>query len=372
MRRLGHLKHRPTGLTPKSIANCKTELRHLVRTLYGRGRRSHLRAAVPEWIALRDALPDERWGWKLSRFMGLASAEGITPQQVDDAFVATFRAAILESGEVPRPEQHVRQAMRTWNRVAERLPELGLTPLAIPPRRRPGWTIEPARFPACFQRQVDGWTERLSKVDPEAEDGRVRALRPASLLFHRHNLYKAASALVFTGHPIDDVTLLASVVEFNRFKIIMKYLRERQGGQPSSALLGVAHVLKSVAWHHVKVGDAELNRMKGLCANYQVDDSGRSKSHDRLVNFEDDRLLGALVHLPGRLLDEAESPKTSQRRKRLLAQVAVAIEIELIAPFGSRTWSASTSNGTSRRSGSRASGGGSSGSTGTRPRTGRC
>jgi hypothetical protein len=60
-----------------------------------------------------------------------ASVEGIAPQQVDDAFVATFRAAIPESGEVPKPEQHVRQAMHTWNRLAERLPELGLTPLTM-------------------------------------------------------------------------------------------------------------------------------------------------------------------------------------------------------------------------------------------------
>jgi integrase len=332
MRRLGHLKHRPTGLAPKSLANCKTELRHLVGRLYGRGRRSHLRAPSPEWLALRDALPDERWGWKLSRFMALASAAGITPKQVDGTFVATFRKAIHESGEVPKPEQHVRQAMHTWNRLTEAHPELELKSLTIPARRRPGWTIEPARFPISFQQEVDGWIEHLSKVDPEGEDGRVRALRPASLKLHRHTLYKAASALVFAGRPIDEVTSLACLVEMDAFKIVMKFLRERQGGQPSTALLGVAHVLKAVARHHIKVGDAELNRMKKICANYQVDDAGRSKSRDRLVNFEDDRLLGALVHLPARLLDEAESPKTPKTRKRLLAQVAVAIEIELHAP----------------------------------------
>jgi integrase len=333
MRRLGHLKHRPTGLTPKSLANCKAELRHLVRTLYGGGRRSHIRMPSPEWIALSDAVPDERWGWKLSRFMAFASTDGITPQQVDDAFVARFRAAMHESGEVPKPEQHVRQVMHTWNRLAERVPELGLTPLAIPARRRPGWTIEPARFPASFQQEVDGWIERLSKVDPEAEGERRRALRPASLKLHQHTLYKAASALVFTGRPIEEVSSLACLVQIDAFKIIMKYLRERQGGQPTTALLGVAHVLRAVARHHASVGDAVLNRMKAICANYQVDDSGRSKSHDRLANFEDDRLLGALVHLPGRLLGEAESPKTSKARKRLLAQIAVAIEIELNAPI---------------------------------------
>src|SRR5262249_307951 len=155
-----------------------------------------------------------------SRLMAFASVEGITPQRVDDAFVTTFQAAILESGEVPRPEQHIRGAMWTWNRLAEQLPELGLTPLTIPARRYPRWTIEPTQFPASFQKEVDGRIERLSKVDPEAEDGHVRALRPTSLLFHRHNLYKAASALVLTGRPIDDVTSLATLVEFSTFKSI--------------------------------------------------------------------------------------------------------------------------------------------------------
>ncbi|HWI25856.1 MAG TPA: hypothetical protein VN668_02735 [Stellaceae bacterium] len=333
MRRFGHLKHRPTGLAPKSLANCKTELRYMVRTLYGRGRRSHLRLPSPEWIAMRDDLPDERWGWKLSRLMGFASAEGVTPQQVDDAFIATFRAAVHESGEVPKPEQHVRMAIHTWNRLADSLPTLGLTPLTIPPRRRTGWTIEPHRFPPSFQREVDRWIERHSKIDPEAEDGPIRVARPATLNLHRHTLYKAASALVFAGRPIDQVTSLACLVEIDTFKTIMKHLRERRGGEPSQALLTVAHILKSVAHHHVKADASELNRMKRICANYQVNDGGRAKSRDRLANFEDDRLLGALFRLPDRLLKEAECAETPEARKRVLAQVAVAIEIEWLAPL---------------------------------------
>lgn len=95
----------------------------------------------------------------------------------------------------------------------------------------------------------------------------------------------------------------------------------------------LATALKSVARHEVRVDDHHLQRMRKICANYDPDETGfRSKSRERLKNFEDERRLGALLHLPDRLLDEAGRPRTSRRQARLLAQVAVAIDIELVAP----------------------------------------
>ena len=74
--------------------------------------------------------------------------------------------------------------------------------------------------------------------------------------------------------------------------------------------------------------------MARICANYARELEGRvSKSRVRLQTFEDERLLATLLHLPDRLLDEARHPGTSPRKARLLAQVAVAIEIEWHAPL---------------------------------------
>jgi hypothetical protein len=108
-------------------------------------------------------------------------------------------------------------------------------------------------------------------------------LRPESLRLRRHQVFKAASALVFAGRPIETVTALADLVDINAFKTILKHLRERQGGAPSSALHGLSLCLLSIAKHQVRVDAATLQRMRRICANYKVGQEERtSRNHTRL------------------------------------------------------------------------------------------
>jgi integrase len=328
------LKHRPTGLTAKSLANCKTELRYLVRTVCGRGRRSDLRPLSAEWVRLRETINEKPVRWKLSRFMAFCSSIGVAPDSVDDAVVERFRIAVHDSDEVNKPENLVRIVIQAWNALVSTRADWPQITLFLSPARSSRWTIDPQMFPEAFRQDVDQWQDGLSKVDPEAEEGRIHPLRPESLRLHRHQVFKAASALVFTGRPIETVTSLACLVEFEAFKKILGHLRERQGGRPTTALLGLARTLKAIAKHQTQMGEQHVLRMARICANYAHDLEGRvSKSRVRLQIFEDERLFAALLHLPDRLLEEARHPGTSARKARLLAQVAIAIEIEWHAPL---------------------------------------
>src|SRR5216683_273376 len=269
--RFMQLKHSPSGLTAKSLANCKSELRYLVRMVCGRGSKCQFRPLSAGWACLRDKIKDEPAHWTLSRFMAFCSAVGVMPEAVDDSVIERFRAALLDSGEVIKPEAVVRRTITTWNQLAATEPQWPEATLFMPPRRIKRWTIEPERFLEAFRQDVDRWLERLSKVDPESEDCPVRPLRPASLRLHRHQIFKAASALVFTGQPIETVTSLACLVDFETFKKILAYLRERQGGHPTTALLGLARTLKAIAKHHGLVGASDVARMGRICANYVRD-----------------------------------------------------------------------------------------------------
>jgi integrase len=266
--------------------------------------------------------------------MAFCSWIAVAPNDVDDAVMEQFRAAIRDSDEIDNPETLVRIAIQAWNELAATNPNWPQRVLSMPAPRTNRWTIEPQLFPESFRQDVDQWQEGLSKVDPEAEEGRIRPLRPESLRLHRHQVFKAASALVFTGRPIETVTSLACLVEVDAFKKILAHLRERQGGHPTTALLGLARTLKSIAKHKEQMSEQHVQRMGRICANYARDLEGRvSKSRVRLQTFEDERLLAALLHLPDRLLEEARHSGTSPRRARLLAQVAVAVEIEWQAPL---------------------------------------
>jgi integrase len=328
------LKKMPTGLSSKTIANCKSELRHLMNTVGDHDRKSGLMPLSEVWLNLRESFGDRPELWKLSRFFAYCSALAVTPQWVNDATVGKFRSALIEGADVEKPEQIVRNAIRAWNTLAE-IGGSDTVPLAIltlPPQRTNRWTIEPSLFPPSFQDEVTRWLDRLSKVDPEAEEGPIRALRPASLAGHKHTVFKAASALVFSGRAIESSTSIAWIVEMDAFKALMRHLRERQGGQPTLALYSLATTLKSLARHEVGIDNDHLKRMARICANYNVDDTV-SKSRDRLESFEDERLLGALLHLPERLLRQAAQPKTSAKCAKTFAQMAAAIEIEFHSPI---------------------------------------
>jgi hypothetical protein len=174
-------KHRPTGLSAKTLANCKTELRYLIRVVCGRGRRSPFAPLSAEWARLRDAIGDKPTCWKLSRLMSFCSMVGTGPGDVHDDVMERFRNAIRDHEDVSAPDGLVREAIKAWNRLATTQPEWPQTMLSLAPRRYRRWTVEPGWFPESFRRNVDRWQESLSKIDPEAEEGRVRPLRPASL-----------------------------------------------------------------------------------------------------------------------------------------------------------------------------------------------
>lgn len=202
-----------------------------MRTVCGRGKRSEFSPESPAWIRLRQVIGTGPVLWKLSRLIGFCSAAGIAPEAVDDATTEQFRVALIKSVEVNRPEERVRAAVRAWNRMAKTLPDWPGATLSLAPPRISRWTIEPDKFPVSFRDEIERWLIRMSKVDPEDTDidGLVRALRPETLRLRRHQVYKAASALVFSGTPIDEIISLNCLVDLDSFKKLMRYLRERGG-----------------------------------------------------------------------------------------------------------------------------------------------
>ena len=168
------------------------------------------------------------------------------------------------------------------------------------------------------------WLNGRAHVDLEAEEGPVRALRPASLALYRHDTFKAASALVLCGRlPIESITSLSCIVELDNFKALLKYLRERQGGQPSAGLRTLAGVLVAIAKHQ-GVDQAQIAKMSRISENYNVEDHV-TRTHTRLQAFEDERLLGALLHLPDRLWEEAADPLLYLEKKVYLQAIREAI-----------------------------------------------
>ncbi len=331
IQQIRRLRRVPTGLSPKTLSNTRSNLLYLVKAACGRGPRSALPLSQ-DWVQFRRALDCGPAWWSLSRLGGFSSRRGVAPPDVCDGHVEAFAEALRRSGEVADPVGDVRRAIRVWNKVAAAYPALRLKPLTLTPRKRKRWTLPETAFPPSFRADVEAWFQRVTSDDPFSTRPH-RPLRPSTIRTRRHQLYKAASALVLSGHPIGTVRFLADLVTIEAFQALLRHLLERQAGKPTEALHGLAGGLLAVARHHVGVDEKTDARLATIVKNLDVGATGfRSKTRTRLKAFEDDRPVSVLLHLPGRLLAEARAARGA-RRRRQLAEMAVAIETLIFAPM---------------------------------------
>jgi integrase len=325
------LRRGPTGLSLKTLSNTRSELIFLVRRTSGQGSRSAL-ALSAEWAQFRDSLRHPPAWWSLSRLAAFSSQQGVTPKELTDAHVECFRKALQRSGEVADPIGHTRRIIRVWNKLAADHLALQIRPLTSTPQQRRRWTLPETEFPQSFRADVEAWFQRLSADDPFSSGPR-RALRPSTIRTRRHQLFKAASALVFSGHPIHAIRSLADLVTVEAFRSALRHLLDRQNGKTTEALHGLAAGLLAVARHHVGTDRETEIRLATMVRNLDAGVSGfRSKTRTRLAAFEDDQLVAVLLGLPARLLADAQVAGTPRRRKKL-AELAIAIEILTFAPM---------------------------------------
>jgi hypothetical protein len=331
IQQMRRLRRQPTGLSPKTLSNTRSELLHLVKVVCGRGPRSAFTMSEP-WGRFRIALAGSPAWWSLSRFAAFSSRQNVTPSAVDDAHLGRFREALEQSGEVADAIGHIRRVIRIWNKVAADHPILPIRSLTLISQRRSRWTLPETAFPHCFRADVEAWFLRLKSDDPFSPRP-CRALRPSTLRTRRHQIFKAASALVLSGRSVEGVHTLADLVSIPAFQDLLRYLLERQNRKSTEALHGLAGALLALARHHVGVDKETEGRLARIVKHLHVEAAGfRTKTRTRLMAFEDDRRVSALLHLPARLFAEAKACRAGRRRQQL-CQVALAIEILTFAPM---------------------------------------
>jgi site-specific recombinase XerD len=327
--RLAKAMPRQAGVSKKRFDNARSDLwrAHAVAGI-GRSRRAYLAPLSPEWQALWDAIASDHLRWRLKRFMSFCSALGIKPEDVDETTFALFRTALDEEGWVDNVDRAFRSAINSWNTAVETVPRWPQRRVALPPRRRSGWTLPLKAFPATFQSDVAERRRVFSGRDYLADDGPMRTPKESTVDHREFQIRMAASALVHRGHPIENITSLAYLVEIDNFKDIIRFMIDRKG-EPTEAIHGLASGLCAIAKHHVKVAPAHLEALRCICKKLDLDVEGlREKTRQRLLQFDDPENVGLLLDLPDRLVEAAKGRKNPRDKAAArLVEVAVAIEI---------------------------------------------
>jgi len=115
----------------------------------------------------------------------------------------------------PKPKDVVRSIPRLWNEASEQIEVWPRTKLAVlsfkAPKRRRKWCDLAESF------QADGETYRAMRANPYVFDERANAprrpLAETTLYQQKEHLRLAASVLIESGMPLEEIRSLADLIE---------------------------------------------------------------------------------------------------------------------------------------------------------------
>jgi integrase len=329
-----HPEH--AGFSPKRWQNIQSEVLFAFRRLgLINPRRPCLVPFLPAWQSLWEAAASQgQLRWHLSRLFHFCSALGIPPEEISDATLAAFHQALVAESWIKDPDAHVRRTVWLWNKARRQVPGWPAVELTVA-NRRVRYTRPLEAFPAAFQADVTAYLERRSGRNGSLfqKDGPRRPFSPRMLYHRRDQIRRLASALVLSGVPIEAITSLADLVAPERLRLALTFMcaRTGRGDDTSENIHGLALAALAIARHHVGVGTAMLEELQEIRRQADPKRDGMTERNDRLLRqFDDPRNRALLLHLPGRLVAEAERRGAPDRPGAVLVQTAVAIELLLM------------------------------------------
>lgn len=268
---------------------------------------------------------------RVSRLLRWLSERGIGSNMVTEAHLADYRND-LDRALLSDPEATWRDTVLAWNRAIKTVPGWPALSIALPSRKKT-WALPWSAFPASLKQDVDGWLDRLAGRD-FADDGPARPVRPSTLQTREYQLRSFASALVHRGRDASTLTSLAVCLSLENYDEGLRYYVERNGKKTSSQIAALAGMLKGVAKHWLNSEDAILKQMSHRTKRLAVQQTGMTtKNRDRLRPFHDRATVDRFLNLPNDLIALVERGKVSKQQQPVLAEIAVAIEILLMAPI---------------------------------------
>jgi integrase len=319
-------------VTPKRWANLRSDL---ARAIQASGLRPMLttRGLVPHHAWTRTLKPaDQRIRHGLSRFARWASLRQIAPKDVNDSTIVRFVAELEATTLVRNLPDLPAKVAKAWNALVALNRNPGLRPVAVPDDKRASSPISWEQFPSSFRKDVEDYLTWASVPDPLAPGARARALASLSLRLQKTHILSAARAAAAAGVRLDQVTSLASLVEPETFRTLLRH-RWREDGA-TDYVRGVAVTLIAIATEWVNASPNVLADLKALRSKLGTPPSGLTEKNKALLRkFEDPRLIAALVQLPDRLWRAARRGLGGPRRSFIDLQSALAIDLLLHVPM---------------------------------------
>jgi integrase len=282
------------------------------------------------WSRLMQEVTDNRVRNGLSRFARWASLRRVDPQAVDTTAIARFVAELEATTLIRNLGSQHRSVATTWNILVRLKPNSALRTVAVPSSRLAPTRVDWAQLPAPFRTDVERYLAWCAVPDPLDQDARARALAPRTLHLRRDHIHSAVTAASAAGIDVGSWQSLASLVELETFKALLRLLWEEGGRRLTAYTHGVAGTLVTIVAEWVKLPAETVAALKALRRKLGTLPSGLTDKNKALLRkFDDPHLLQSLIDLPDKLWRRARRELATSRRPFIDLQSALAIDLLL-------------------------------------------
>lgn len=333
---VARLHHLSLGVTAKTLANHKANLKAALRWLAGEANLPSRGAPLSrDWQRLSDAITDKGLRARLYGLMRFASARQLSPTEVGDGLLADYLRYRAETTALAAGLAAHRSIARSWNRCGAAIDAWPKQRLAEPPLRKTQSGPEWGDFPEGLRRDVEAYLTRLARPRRTRSGKRFKASKASTIRTRRAELVAFVRKAAQIGIPLASLTSLPALLHPAIVRPVLDAYWHKNGEEPKGYTIDLAWKLHAIAaeTNALSSGDlAELDDLRAaLDEHRQGGMTGKNLTLIRQVLSGD--LWRAVVCLPEHFMAEARALQDHAPVKAALrAQLAVAVALLTVAP----------------------------------------
>jgi integrase len=329
---VGQVHHARVGVTAKTLANHKSNLRASLRWFAKEYDVPQQGVRLsPDWARFRDAL-DQRVRYRLYHLIRYCSARQIHPTSVDDQVFADYWC--YRSATTGRASNNIarRRMIRAWNGCAA----IGGSPLerlAEPPIKKTELAWDD--FPQGLRQDIDDYFSGLARPHRSLAGRRLQPCRPATIGTRRAQLVAMARLAVRLGVPIESLVSLAALLKPDVVELVVDAYWKKSGEVPKMATIDLSGKLARMARETGCLDQTAIDRLdeiRFVLEQHRQEDL-TPKNLQLIRQVLTDGVWSEVVSLPDALMRQARLANDHAPTKAAVsAQLAVAIAILTFAP----------------------------------------